>query len=307
MARQGIQWFNAHIFSINGKPMKFYLDGFDLVEFYRIIKIVEAYGGKFSEPGEDVVVFSRSHGSSKKYDNLFHVNFLSDSIASNNTQDPMKYTLSPNAKISFIHEKGSIVERNVSHCCENHNKNCANEIRGTTNRTDQQIPSIVPQLDPQVNIKLEIDSKKEIPNLYHCMNSETRKRHMEMRGSNCYVLCSSLSKEDNHLEVPKKYMKTSAEGPRTGGIPGDRLSQNFSSNSHEESLGNSVKESESDSWGEEAPGCARVRIYEAARISDNTRTMAKAFDAVPYGNVTSINLSSNGNSSQYVSRNNSEL
>ncbi|XP_015114653.1 uncharacterized protein LOC107039523 [Diachasma alloeum] len=89
------KWFNTKLFTINGAPLKFYLDGYSVSEFYEIVKIIKAYGGELSKPGApDTFVFcdpDRLVGAGK-YDN-YDINFFYDSIAALQPQELINYKL----------------------------------------------------------------------------------------------------------------------------------------------------------------------------------------------------------------------
>ncbi|XP_011312083.1 uncharacterized protein [Fopius arisanus] len=88
-------WFNSNLFITNGVPFKFYLDGYDLHEFTAIVKIIEAYGGKLSEPdGPDTIVFCEAGGplSTEKYE-YYDIKYFHDSIVGLQPLELMDYKL----------------------------------------------------------------------------------------------------------------------------------------------------------------------------------------------------------------------
>ncbi|XP_011301155.1 uncharacterized protein [Fopius arisanus] len=85
--------FNAHIFTINGSPMRFYLEGYDESQCHQISKIIEAHGGKFSFPDTNTIIFSEPGRYTHTNRRKFHIKCLRDSIVDNKLQDINKYSL----------------------------------------------------------------------------------------------------------------------------------------------------------------------------------------------------------------------
>ncbi|XP_011305353.1 uncharacterized protein [Fopius arisanus] len=86
-------WFNPQLFTIRGAPLKFYLDGYNCCRFYEITKIIEAYGGKLTNPDTSgVFIFCEPSYQSRgqEYD-LYDIKYIHDSIIALRPQNLMKY------------------------------------------------------------------------------------------------------------------------------------------------------------------------------------------------------------------------
>ncbi|XP_011304133.1 uncharacterized protein [Fopius arisanus] len=88
-------WFNSRLFTVNEFPLKFHLVGYNPCEAYEIMKIIEAYGGKFSSPDDpDVFIFcDPGYPVDAGERDLYNVKYFHDSIAALKPQELINYKI----------------------------------------------------------------------------------------------------------------------------------------------------------------------------------------------------------------------
>ncbi|XP_015124583.1 uncharacterized protein LOC107046474 [Diachasma alloeum] len=84
---------NYDLFYMNGYPMKFYLDGYTDVQIREMAEIIEAFGGKFSKPGENTIVFSYPGAPNSENCDRFDSKFFFDSVTTSQLQKLDNYRL----------------------------------------------------------------------------------------------------------------------------------------------------------------------------------------------------------------------
>ncbi|XP_015113625.1 uncharacterized protein LOC107038834 [Diachasma alloeum] len=101
MNSYGATFFNPSLFTINKRPMKFYLDGYNNHEVNEIARIIEAFGGKLSTPDENTIIFSEPGRPVTMDYCRYHIQCLHDSIVARRFQDLEQYRI-PLIKEEFI-------------------------------------------------------------------------------------------------------------------------------------------------------------------------------------------------------------
>ncbi|XP_011311817.1 uncharacterized protein [Fopius arisanus] len=78
--------FTYELFRINGQSMRFSLVGYTEIEVLQMATIVEAFGGKLSEPGDNTLVFSYPGAPIGENYSHFDSKFLFDSVTTGKLQ-----------------------------------------------------------------------------------------------------------------------------------------------------------------------------------------------------------------------------
>ncbi|XP_015115474.1 uncharacterized protein LOC107040063 [Diachasma alloeum] len=319
MASQGAPttWFNKRVFYVNNEPMKFHLDGFDQVETYKIISIVQAYGGKYSEPGKDVVIFTEPHRSSGKYDNIFSAKYLYDCVSSNNTQELSKYSLSKTSVTPSAPSKNGEIRQDPLN--KSNNVDSKSTIQGNASperqlRRDQPPNNLVlsRQLKNTITIKAEVHSEEDYldESNENPRSLEPRKRKIKVGCSNCKVTWPSFSLIElsdfdddgkDQVQLREKRRRSNEGSARPNRVESQPQCSNGDYNSRKKEEFSPETNGELDSCVE-GFGCARIRIYEGAKTpgrKDLSRDKSGKSGVVGrYERVTTIEM--NPESSDYI-------